>query len=408
MRVLIFALDFQWTGIARLPRSLRAAGFEVACLCDPAAFLVRTRHLDRRYLLTAVRPGTQLLHELSAAIDDWQPALVVPGDDTAVRFLHRVARLDVAGDLAGISERTRVTLRRSLGDPAQHAASLAKLETQRAASALGIAVPAGHEVRDEAGALAFAEHSGWPVVLKRDYGSAGAGVRICRDRASLAGALRAWRGARGSTAGRSPWPVRFKRALRAVLERHGPLSWAHDEQPLGVQAYVDGVPAMYACSAHRGRVLAGFAALKVRVHPAEVGPATVVRILERPDMAAAAAALVRRFEFTGFASFDFMVERTGGRALLLECNPRPVPVSHLGAQLGADLCGALHAALSGSPAATTAGPVRPLTVTLFPQELLRDPVAPDLATDLHDVPHDDLELLTALEGLLRRGHDAVA
>ena len=98
---------------------------------------------------------------------------------------------------------------------------------------------------------------------------------------------------------------------------------------------------------------------------------------------------------TGFLGFDFMIEDATGDAYLIECNPRPIQVCHLGSRIGADLCGALAARLrQAAPPSQTA--IRAEEIALFPQEWQRD--AGSLAdTDRYlDVPWEDQPLLRAM------------
>lgn len=411
-RVLILAIDREWTGIARLPRALRAAGFAVAALCPADSFLAATRFLDLRFDLAAARPGPRLLDALAHAMREWDPVRVVPGDDASVRFLHRVVRAGVAGRLPALAPGLLATIASSLGSPETFDATTDKLATQRAALALGVAVPRGREIDGPEDARAFAAETGFPVVVKKSFGSAGAGVRMCANEAELLAVVRRW------SRERPPTPLaRFvdelrthrsvsgavralKRWTRDSLERASELAQPASGAGLSLQEFVDGTPAVHTLVAHEGRVLAGFAAVKRRIHPPVTGPATVVRVTDRPDFEEAARRLFGRFAYSGFASMDFMIERETNRALFLEINPRPIPLTHLGAGAGRDLCAAWLAALTGGSWSAASGPVREWTVTLFPQEMRRAPGEPDLATDFHDVPLDDPPLLEALERVI--------
>jgi hypothetical protein len=165
-------------------------------------------------------------------------------------------------------------------------------------------------------------------------------------------------------------------------------------QANGVSAvrFVPGMVAMRAVAAWRGEVVAGLSTVRELVHP-PLGPATLVRRIEHAEMDATARALVRRWGASGFLSFDFIIGAQDGQAYLLECNPRPVPITHLGAPvLGVDLCAALAAAMQGRPAPAPES-AHHERVALFPQEWRRDPSSPWLREVYHDVPWDDPPLL---------------
>ena len=107
------------------------------------------------------------------------------------------------------------------------------------------------------------------------------------------------------------------------------------------------------------------------------------------------AALIRALGATGFIAFDYIIEEATGEIYLLECNPRPIPVCHLGSRIGVDLCAALKAALSGAdhaPADAIAGE----TITLFPQEWQRNPDGVATTGNYIDIPLDDPPLLRAM------------
>ncbi len=242
---------------------------------------------------------------------------------------------------------------------------------------------------------------GWPVLLKRPLGTAGAGLTVCRDEPELTRAVdevlargAAHRPAVVALPDLAQAPQQMKRYVRHLIEDPQALATPEPQDGASLQRFLDGTPAMYALAALDGRVLAGFAALKVRVHPPRTGPSSVVRLFAHDGMTATAAALIRRFHFNGFASLDFVLEPENGRAVFLECNPRPSPVAHLGALAGPDLCRALHDGLEGHEPAPSP-PVREQTVALCPQETRRDPESPFLVENLHDVPEDDPELLEA-------------
>lgn len=92
-----------------------------------------------------------------------------------------------------------------------------------------------------------------------------------------------------------------------------------------------------------------------------------------------------------------MIEAETGSAYLLECNPRPIPIGHLGGLLGVNLCQALFDGLQGQrpPAQDAADRSSSVVVSFFPQEWRRDPASPHLSTTYHDVPWDDPALLSA-------------
>ena len=93
--------------------------------------------------------------------------------------------------------------------------------------------------------------------------------------------------------------------------------------------------------------------------------------------------------------FDFVLDDEDC-AWFVECNPRPIPIVHLGARVGVDLCRRFRAELAGEPPSVEKIPGEEIVVAHFPKELRRDPQSEWLQRALHDVPTDDPELMAAL------------
>jgi hypothetical protein len=147
--------------------------------------------------------------------------------------------------------------------------------------------------------------------------------------------------------------------------------------------------------ARGGRVLGGLSAIKLETWPRSTGPSTCVEFIDQPEMQESAAAIIAALGYSGFASFDFMLDGSG-RAHLIELNPRPTPIAHLGERFGACLCRHLHAALTGEPGPAGEPRGLPSKVALFPQEWVRDQGSPHLAPGVfHDVPWDEPDLVEA-------------
>ena len=93
-----------------------------------------------------------------------------------------------------------------------------------------------------------------------------------------------------------------------------------------------------------------------------------------------------------------MLDSHTGNAYLIEINPRATQVGHLALGSGRDLPAALYAALSGNPVQAAPKVTENDTITLFPQEWVRDPASPYLTSGYHDVPWEEPELLRACVG----------
>jgi predicted ATP-grasp superfamily ATP-dependent carboligase len=158
--------------------------------------------------------------------------------------------------------------------------------------------------------------------------------------------------------------------------------------------FIAGRPATSLASAFEGATLATVTAKNVECFPNELGPSSVVRFIHNQEMRRASEKLIGAWGLTGLIGFDFVID-SAGAAWLIECNPRPTPISHLGALVGEDICRALYCRIAGQSLPRLAQEDG-LVVARFPTEQLRDPGSPHLTTGLHDVPWDDPGLLEKL------------
>jgi len=361
-RVLILAFA-NWFGAPRLPRAFQRAGFHVTTFAFSGLLIQRSQSINESVLLPDSSSNEQLLAALLVAIERSRADIIVPTDDTSIILLHAAA---AAARAADVPERTRHTIGASLGD-LRHLPTVRSRKLLAAlANRLEVRRPGQADVYSEADALAFAAKHGYPIVLKEEDSIAGFGVSICRDEAAL------------------------QLALRRLAQNPRVLS-----QGLLAQTFVEGRPAMRVVVAEKGRILGGLSALKLETWPGATGPSSCVELVDHAEMAATAEAIIASLGYSGFASLDFMVDGNGS-AHLIELNPRPTPITHLGERVGACLCRKLFASLTGT--ASVAGEPRglPLRVALFPQEWVRDQNSPHIQAGVyHDAPWDEPDLVEA-------------
>lgn len=385
MKILLVGIEDHRWGPPRLPKALAAAGFEVAVLAPHGNPTAQSRHSHRHYEWTRSRAWVRLASGLRQALTDWQPELVVPCDEQVVALIQFLLRNPHMTGLCRWPHGAREVLASSMGAPATFDALLHKNSTQLLARRVGVETPAGLAVANFAQARDEAKRIGYPVVLKSSFSWGGSGVKVCRSEYELASAV----------AGMIRKPDSgLKNSLRWLLSR----DWYPTDRSMWLQACVAGVPAMYTAVALNGRMLAGFAGMPVTTNGA-AGPSTVVELAHNDEMETASRLMIEATGATGFLSFDFMLERGTGKAFLLECNPRPNQVSHLGPRVGVDLARALASALrvprrSGPKAALSA--TSSSIVALFPAEWQRAPAGAAISEHFHDVPWDEPELMKAL------------
>ena len=361
-RVLILALS-NWIGAPRLPRAFRRAGFHVTTFGFSGLLIQRSQAVDEALLLPETISNDALLEALLVAVERGRVDIVIPTDDASIILLHGAAAL---AQRASVPEQTRAVFAASLGDLRHLPTVRSRKLLANMAASVGVRAPRHGIIFSEAEALAFVAQHGYPVVLKEEDSVAGMGVSICKNEAELAAAT-----------------LRCRR--NPVIFAAGVL----------LQTFVEGRTAMRVVVAQRGRVLAGLSAIKLETWPTSTGPSTCVEVFEHPELAATAETVVSALGYSGFASLDFMLG-ADGQAHLIELNPRPTPIAHLGERFGACLCRHLHAALTGKPTNAAQPHGLPSRVALFPQEWVRDPNSAHLAAGVfHDAPWDEPDLVEA-------------
>ncbi|MDT0506953.1 ATP-grasp domain-containing protein [Novosphingobium sp. MMS21-SN21R] len=378
MDILIFSIEDGRFGPARFPQMLHEAGLSVAALCPGDNILAQSCYLGGCHELPPSRNIRAIAKALALAISTEQPRIVIPGDEQAVILLQAFAQGRCA---TLIGPKARAIIAASLGDPSMFAASLFKSDTIALARSLGIAVPLSETVHTPAAAQRAAGNMGYPVYLKQSFSWAGQGVVRCEDAAVLRAAFKAAR----------PRSAMLRHLARKALGR----DWYPAVTAMDVQSGIAGTPAMFSVLAWKGRLIGGLCGVRLATVHAS-GPSTSVHLRHDQTMADAAGKLVAALGLTGFLSFDFMIPHDGGKPLLIECNPRPVPVHHLGRRIGVDMAEAFArfvrgGTLDGEPLF----PDRDLDVVLFPHALNH---ALHIEGCLIDIPDEDPGLIRHVTG----------
>jgi len=383
LRALLFTLRQAWPGIGRLPKALKSAGFRVAVAAYEDSFVIKSRFIDERYVLP------KLVFSLRAflrTVERWEPDIVIPGDEPAAQLLRFVVSGLEARRPGFAPSSVLGAIDFSLGaKPFRHLWGN-RQKVQELAASLGIRVPPSASVDSDSDAFAFVERHGYPAVLKNDNTHGGDRVVICADETMLRDALR--RSAEEEGKGESR-RVRLRRLLWRAL--HGFV----DGKGRSIHGFVAGQPANRCFVALAGEPWGGLSARAERTHPEPTGPGTVVRLCENAEMAAAAERFARHVGYTGIGGLDFVLSRDDGHAYLIEFNPRPTPIFHLGALVGIDLAGAFYRALAEGGRPPTQALTAERVVALFPQEWYRDLESAFLKESPIDVPFDDAPLLAA-------------
>lgn len=327
--VLLFSVEQGRFGPPRLPEFLSLAALRVGALAPAHNLLSVSSHLSCHHVLPEARTFAELGGALCAAIESSRPRLIVPGDEQAVMIMQ--ALLGPRGRrLVGKADtRVAATIAESLGDPAHYDASLLKTRTLAVARQIGVLAPESVTVASASAAAAAAGRMGYPVYLKESFSWAGRGVTRCDDAAGVRAAFAATRHQFG----------RLRHFMRWFADR----DWYPVETETDLQCGIAGKSAMVCALAWRGVMVGAICGERLVVTKAN-GPSIAARISHDPVMVDSTARMIAALGLHGFAAFDFMVPDDGSAPLLLECNPRPVPILHLGVRVGVDF-GQLLAAL---------------------------------------------------------------
>ena len=371
-RVLVATLAVDYTAPARLPWELQQAGCRVAVLAPAGSLAARTPHVDRRTVAT----GDETLGAWTALfdreVDAFDPDVVLPGDDAAIRALLGVALEPPPGSDAATVARRAALLSRSLGPLDRLVASIDKTRLFELAGSVGLAAADGGIATSTGEAIEIAERLGFPVIVRAGFGTGGSGSARCDTPVAVRDALRSARRPRG-------W-------LPEGTMRHL------------VQRWSDGPVLVRASLAWRGAEVAGTTRGRLATYPGPLGPGSAVAFEGLPEVTAATRTLLAALGATGYVGTQFILEPGSGRPLLLEINRRMVPATYGSRHAGIDLARALAATLRGEawdgPDDLPPGPGPRLA--LFPQEWYRDPDSAWLADLPCDAPWHDAALFRAM------------
>jgi len=369
--VLAFQPNFAW----RFPAQLSRAGLVVHAVTTRNNLLRHAHGVSRVDLVSDLR----MARDLAKILREHPPAFILPTDDVSAEVLRK---LHAEPDLAALIEF-------SVGDPASYDILASKTELMAHAVRIGLAVPRSLEVHNRAEFDAYAA-AFMPGALKRDGSWGGIGVAPFRSMKEAAWAwyhiakpLGVLSAVSWCLENQSLFPVMMCiRQRRASSRQH-------------IQAWVAGRVIKCGMLCRDGEVLAviTFVALRMR---GTTGPSSVMEIIERPQVNEIARVLVADLKLSGAYGLDFVEDPQTGQPLLIEVNPRAVPVMALGAVEGApfDFAGILAQSLG-----LTAQPVPPLPnriIAVFPDEWQRDANSPYLKSDWHNVPWDQPDVIRAI------------
>lgn len=324
-RVLL-AHSQNWYGISRLPRVLALAGLEVTYFGLPFSHAWKSRYVTQR-IGASENLGT-CGRELKALIEreGRHFALVLIADEP---LLEEIARY--AGE---------AWLDRCL--PVDHRSDALRLIASKfamieAARAVGIPFPRSQVAHSVEDACALAAQMCFPLMVKRDSGSGGAGVRKVDNEAQMC----------------------------AAIEEFG-------DHSIGIEEFVSGRSGLSEVLYDHGRLVCMFSAFYGHRFPTAFGPSATRETCHVPGVEAAAVAFGRLLGFHGFANLCWQYDAMSGRLAILEFNARAGAGMHLRPGPERLFSQGLRAMLAGRSAEYRSQPYRDgVDFRLFPQDLFR-------------------------------------
>jgi glutathione synthase/RimK-type ligase-like ATP-grasp enzyme len=372
----------RWPIPARISLSLAKAGFAVAAISPAGSFVRQTSAVQRQYSYRIAARRQSLIH----AIADWRPDLLVCTDDLAVGDLHALHDDAVHGRCGDLSTRLAKLIETSLGAPSSFEIVTKKSLFIPFAQSKCVRCPRTIEISldniDEVlGSIDY------PVLVKTDGAWGGKYVRMAENASQARRTFCEFELP-------SNWPgiVRSHFAKVLPLSFFRLFSWRLRRTCL--QEFIFGSAANRAVVCWNGKILAGIS-VKVVATTYAFGPASVIEVIDHPEMTAVADVLVNELKLSGFIGFDFVLDRSD-QAYLIEMNPRVTPTAYLGGPQGVNLSAALFARITNTEWTAPPNKLSTRPLSLFPQELQRSPRSDAILSDYDDVPWEDPKLVFEL------------
>jgi len=382
-KVLIIALNENWTGISRLPSGLDRAGFEVYALCPRKSFLAKTKYLKKAILYpTFTYSRSKLIYcWIVISILYFKPDLIVPGDEDSILALHSISNF-----FENIPFFFRISkiIRHSLTPSSFDSIILSKSDFQEQCKKWGLRSPENIILEDVSDALKNAKLFGYPVVLKHDSGYGGSGVYICENELDI---KKHYFQIEKNKKFKN-FKVYFKKMFFVSIFNH--------DNKISLQQYIEGQVGQSPFCAKNGEVFAFNPMIRRETYPGKTGPASVSEGYQNEDIEGFVKTVAENLQYTGFGSLEYMIENKTKKLFIIELNPRPTPTCHISNKfLTNDLCETFFKGLNLIP--RDIRPFAPYSLAMFPSEKKRDPESPYFLTSYHDIPHDDPYLFRALD-----------
>jgi hypothetical protein len=275
-------------------------------------------------------------------------------------------------------------IERALGPKESAALLTSRTGLAQIAERAGLRIPQSAEIASARHLLAWLKQHGAPAYLKIDRSTGGRGV--VRIGSAFGGLVAYFRLRLLFGIPRSLWLWLRWGDLSSL-----PLLRAEGLTAITIQRAIDGVPANCAVSAWRGNLVGCVAAEALETRMPN-GVATVIRVREDALMEETAQKVAEQLCLSGLHGLDFILARDTGVPWLIEINGRPTQTAYLRLGAGADLAGALYAAVTGHPLEPVGVFKAREIITLFEQPSGGRPHAPENRMPASEAPPSALPL----------------
>lgn len=277
-------------------------------------------------------------------------------------------------------------IERSLGVPGSHPIVASRYDLLALAREEGVLTPDTARINNQADLDSWSVHQPYPWVLKADGTWGGGGVRVIRSMEDAQSSLH-----------QLEQMSRFTRSIKRLFVNRDAFWlrewWVGAQRSIVAQSYIYGRPANCGAFCWMGKVLAIIAVEVVHADGA-TGPASIVSVVDNPDMTRAAERIAARLGLSGFFGLDFMIEDGTKQVYLIEMNPRLAPPSHIRLGKGRDLAAALWAQLAGQPSVNARSVTQNNLIAYFPQGSEDGKAFGNSC--FHDIPQGESELVAEL------------
>ena len=298
----LVATTARWFPTTRLAMALAKVGFAVEAVCPSDHTLGRTGAVRRIHTYHALTP----LASFATAITAATPDLIIPADDLAARHLHQLYKQE--RDNGNTGTQICDLIERSLGAAEGFETVYARTSFMQIAQEEGVRAPKTEIIADTHDLTKWIARLGFPTVLKANATSGGDGVKVVNSVEEAEHALRKLQ---------AP-PLMARAFKRALVNRDPTLVWSslfRRRFVVNGQAFVSGREATSTIACWKGKVLASLH-FEVLKKAASTGHATVLRLIEHPEMVDAAEKIARTIQAFRIARSGFHAGGAHG-----ECAP---------------------------------------------------------------------------------------